>query len=603
MLETSDLYKELIRRPIRNACHLKVQFSIVEPDAKDNSTLSDNGHTYFSDLDRIETGLTAPTRQYGTFEDYFWVLDDSQEIPRIQEVEQLYQGFVSNELSNSEGVYDTPPEIVIDYGSEIFEMIGLTLNFDELSGDYATEMNIITYLNDEEVDNVIFKPTSVKYVILTPFNLHNKMVIKFLKSNEPYRRVRLSEIIYGIIKIYDTTQFNSLDNIMSASEDKEVSLVNKNLPKNDFSFTINNINNEFDTDNPTGISRFLTERQPITYWWGMEDDNGKVEWILGGNVLTTSEFDATFSNVSIPCTDRLTLMEDTYIKGLYRPEGITLYDLATEVLEWADLGTDENGEKMYYVDDILKEYTTIAPLPNDTGKACLQVIATAANCVLYIDRNGRIRIEPFNDTNTGYNLNFDLFLSEPPRTNLLNFVKDISSEYYTYSVETSTSQVGKLETNLVGTETLIINYSDATEVEATITGGTINSANYYTRCCELNVTAEGDITIVLNGKKLTNNPTNVTINLNPVGTNTSYVNPLITDYASCERLINFVANAIENRNVYESEFRGDPSIDVLDVVNSETKFTKSMNSVITATNIEYNGSFSGNIKFLKKDLT
>lgn len=603
MIETSDKYKELIGRPIRNACHLKVQFGIVEPDAEKNSTLSDNGHTYFSNLDRIEKGLELPTRQYGTFEDYFWVLDDSQEIPRTQDVEQLYQGFVGNKLSNSDGVYEDPTEITIDYGDNIFDMVGITLTFDELSGDYASEVNVLTYLDGEEVDNFIVNPTSPRIEIEKSLSLHNKMVLRFLKSNKPFRRVRLTEIVYGIIKIYDTTQYKKLDNIMRGGEEKEVSLVNKNLPKNDFSFTINNVNGEFDTDNPKGLSQFLTERQPITYWWGIEDDNGKVEWILGGNVLTTSEFDATFAEVTIPCTDRLSLMEDKYNKGLYRPDGITLYDLAVEVLEWANLGTDDKGEKMYYVDEVLKNYTTIAPLPDDTGKACLQVIATAGNCILYTDRNGKIRIEPFNDTNTGYDLNFDLFLSEPPRTNLLNFVKDISSEYYTYSVEDSVSQVGKLETNLVGTEILTIAYSDATEVEATITGGTINSATYYTRSCELEVMGEGDITIVLNGKKLTNNSTNVTINLNPIGTNTSYVNPLITDYDSCERLINFVANAIENRNVYESEFRGDPSIDVLDVVNSETKFTKVMNSVVTATSINYDGSFSGNIKFLKKDLT
>lgn len=603
MIETRDKYKELIRRPIRNACHLKVQFGIVEPDAEKNSTLSDNGHTYFSNLDRIEKGLELPTRQYGTFEDYFWVLDDSQEIPRRQDVEQLYQGFIGNKLSNSDGVYEDPTEITIDYGENPFDMIGITLTFDELSGDYASEVNILTYLDGEEVDNFMVRPTSPRIEIERPLSLHNKMVLRFLKSNKPYRRVRLMEIIYGIVKIYNTADYKDKSNIMSATEDKEISVVNKVLPKNDFSFVINNIDGEFDTDNPTGISRFLTERQPITYWWGIEDDDGEVEWILGGNVLSKSEFDANFTSVTIPCTDRLTLMGDKYNKGLYRPDGITLYDLAVEVLEWADLGTDEQGEKMYYVDDILKEYTTVAPLPNETGKSCLQIIATAANCLLYTDRYGKIIIKPMTNVSTGYELDYDLFLKEPPRTNLINIVKDISSEYYTYTVASNATQIAKLETKLTGTETLIISYNDATEVSATITGGTIDNAIYYAKSCELTVTGNGDITILVNGKKLEKNATNVTININPVGTNTTYVNPLITDYASCERLVNFVANAIENRNIYESEFRGDPSLDVLDIVNSETKFTKSMDSIITRLGIVYNGGFNGTVKFLKKDLT
>ena len=69
------------------------------------------------------------------------------------------------------------------------------------------------------------------------------------------------------------------------SEEREVSLVNKNLPTYNMSFEINNIYGDFDVDNPVGITSYLLENQSVVYYWGIENDDRSVEWIKDRNDL------------------------------------------------------------------------------------------------------------------------------------------------------------------------------------------------------------------------------------------------------------------------------------------------------------------------------
>ena len=166
-------------------------------------------------------------------------------------------------------------------------------------------------------------------------------------------------------------------------------------------------------------------------------------------------------------------------------------------------------------------------------------------------------------------------------------------------MESTVTQIASMDTTLNGTETLQVQYEDATEVTATITGGTLNSAVYYTKYCELNITATGAVSIKINGKKLVTTQTLVEQTFDITGKTAETENPLICSYEHCVQYIAYVANAIENRHIYDGKFRGDPTLDVGDRVNTETKFSQNMPSTLTKLTIDYKGSFDGNVKFTK----
>lgn len=130
----------------------------------------------------------------------------------------------------------------------------------------------------------------------------------------------------------------------------------------------------------------LAAKQPAKVEYGYELDSGSVEWILGDNLVlestpTTSDNQAIFTAV-----DNLFNLTGMFNKGLYRPAGISLYDLAKEVL-------DDAGVEHYSIDEHLKSIYTKAALPAATHRECLQIIANAGQCILYTDRRGYIKLE------------------------------------------------------------------------------------------------------------------------------------------------------------------------------------------------------------------
>ncbi|MCQ4833197.1 hypothetical protein NE473_30090, partial [Hungatella sp. SL.1.14] len=124
--------------------------------------------------------------------------------------------------------------------------------------------------------------------------------------------------------------------------------------------------------------------QEVKVLYGQELDNGTVEWLPGATVYLR-EWSADDEEMSFTATDRFESMDGTYYKGEYRSEGISLYDLAVDVLK--DAGVDS---RTYWLDNYLKDVSVCNPMPVVSHKEALQLIANAGRCILYQDRSGNI---------------------------------------------------------------------------------------------------------------------------------------------------------------------------------------------------------------------
>uniref|UniRef100_UPI0032606B1E hypothetical protein n=1 Tax=Clostridium sp. NkU-1 TaxID=1095009 RepID=UPI0032606B1E len=154
------------------------------------------------------------------------------------------------------------------------------------------------------------------------------------------------------------------------------------LPAIDFSLTVNNKNRAFDIENAESSVNFLEIGQDITVLYGQELDDGSVEWLPGATVQL-KEWSADDEQMEFSATDRFDGMDGTYYKGLYRPEGISLYDLTVDV--FSDAGVDF---RTYWIDPYLKSVKVVNPMPVVSHKEALQLIANAGRCILYQDREG-----------------------------------------------------------------------------------------------------------------------------------------------------------------------------------------------------------------------
>jgi hypothetical protein len=332
------------------------------------------------------------------------------------------------------------------------------------------------------------------------------------------------------------------------------------------------------------------ERQEIKARYGYKI-NDKTEWINGGTFYM-SEWDAEQNGMTANFTarDLLEYMRDNYYKGSYNPNGTSLYDLAVDVLTDADLPLDEDGSVKWIVDESLKNVYTVAPLPIDTHANCLQLIANAGGCVLYQDRDGILHIEKIVTTYTDYDISLFNSYSKPEVT-LSKPLKQVDVPCYSYNKSTELTELYKGTVNVKGTTDLFITYSEtATDVTASAIGGTINSSVFYGNLCILNITGNGNVSISVGGYPVVSSSVIVTTPSGLTGETITVDNPLIDTQDRASSIGVWVEQYMKNRMIISSEWRADPRLDALDIVDNENDY-KTNKVLMTSVNYEYNGVF------------
>lgn len=596
MFTVSNDYEMQMRKQTRNLSYMRVYFTIVDPQAIGYSTLIDNGHTYFSKLSDIELNKNIQGT-YSTFELDRFKLDGSQEIAKdIGYADYIYQGFVSSEVSDEFGVYNANPKITIDFGTNYLSFIGLTMTFDSITKDYPSELQIIAYKDSIEVFNSILNPTkSIDYLIEQNIPEHNVIEIIPLKSNKPYRRFRLENLLFGLKKSFES------DVLQKSTLTKEIDLISSKLPTFKFDFTFLDINREYDPENAIGVYKYMEAEQSVIFEYGYELDNGDIEWVRGGNTFTNGDIkvdnNASIPMVELKTTSRLALLKEVYNRGVYTGTPRTLYELATEVLTYANIPLDSQGNKAWYVDEVLKDYTTLIPLPKQPINVLLQLIANAGMCIIVIDRNGHIILKPLDTTLQDFKYTF-ADIKSPPLVNKYPELQGVDTSVFTINVDSNLTELGKFEITNANNTLYEFQYPMATNITSSLGSGLsiIGSPTYYANGCSM--VLSGDGSILINGNKITTIKNNIAVEFNVNGERCPIENSLITDYSHAIDYTNWIGNYISRRNEYTIEDRGFPEIDTGDKIKLDTLYNESVEVNILSSKINYNGAISGNTKLL-----
>lgn len=582
---------EQLKKPKRNLGFLKVKFNIVDPET--NPDLSSNSEEIFSSLDSIKESTIPQTKNYATLEKNFWILNDSQPIYGSEELEQTY---TSSYMSDKNCLFTDKACITLT-SSVYLTTLGLTMVFDSIDKNYAKRLNVKAYRDNTLIMNKDYTLNSYKKRLIFADNDElvrwNRIEIYFIESSLPYRRIRVNQLLFGIMEIYTD------ENIISAESKEKTTMINSELPTHTFKFTIDNMNKLFNPDNLEGWYRYILQQQPISYEWGYQLDDGTIEWILGGNMLLTGSVDIGENQVTFSTTSLINYLTKSYKKGVYNANGRSLYDLAVDVL------TDSNiDESQYNLWEGLKLLKTDAPLPKLEARQLLQIIATTGNCILFTNRENIINIQPFSYILSPYGMNYDFITSNPVvkvQSELHNAIIYINH----YSIDEAVSELFKNESlEITGTTKIEIEYDLATNVSATITGGTIISANYYGRYAVLEITNNSDepVSLKVLGNKINVSQTIDSKNYNDDGENIEYKNDLITQMVESSKevkLKEFIGNWYNNRNIYSFENRGDITKDTREILPIETDFSSSLIGYLIENNIKYDGAWAGNSVVVK----
>lgn len=497
-------------------------------------------------------------------------------------------GYIGNAISSSSGVFTTKPVVTINFSQVHSNLLsGVTITWGSAYDEYAVDFTVTAYNGEAVVaKQEIIGNTDVKSVVYMDIVDYDRITISVSKWCLPYRRARIEEILVGVEKTY------SKRDLFSFSHTQEVDPISSSLPKAEISFSIDNSDDSYNINNLNSLSKYLMERQEIKTRYGY-NIGGKTEWIDSGTFYI-SEWDAPQNGMTADFTarDLLEFMTGTYYKGLYNPNGVSLYDLAVSVLEDADLPLEDDGSVKWVIDERLKNIYTVAPLPMDTHANCLQLIANASESVLYQDRRGVLHLEKLVTSETDYSITpfnsyskSDITLSKP--------LKQVDVPYYSYNVSSELAELYKGVVTINGTTDVWITYSGtATNIEPWVTGGTLNSGTCYANGCKLNITANGEIRITVKGNTLESSSINVVTPSGITGETITVDNPLITSQDRAVAIGSWVEGYMKNRMVLNSEWRADPRLDALDVVDNENDYNTNK-VLMTTVKYKYNGAFRG----------
>ena len=586
MQNVSQKWKDNQKELLVSESEIELSLRITDPDAYEDATANANTEIFYSQTNDVVSGVDYTMTPTATLEQNLWVLDGNSKV--LDTSDYGTNRYASYYPCLNDKTFENNPVVSLSF-SQVFDKLlqGITIVWSTLWDEYAEEF-IVTAYNGETVvaTKTVTNNNTVKSIVYMDMLNYDSITIEIVKWSLSCRRARIEEVVIGIDKTYSKTDLFSYNHYQS------VNPLSAELPKVEMSFSISNVDNIYNPHNPDALSKYLIERQEIKVRYGYKIDD-KIEWIDGGRVYL-SEWDAPQDGITaeFKARDLLEFMQGTYYGGVYYPDGVSLYDLATDVLTDANLPLNNDGSVKWKIDESLKNIYTAAPLPIDTHANCLQLIANCGGCVFYQDRQGVLQMKPLEITETDYSIDYFNSYSKSNIT-LSKPIKDVRVGLYQYTTSTENTELYKGIVNISGTRELIITYSgSATNVIASISGGTLNNAVYYTNACRLTITANGEVAVTATGKSLQSVKSEISVYNADSGETITVDNVLITDIGRATVIGEWVRSYHANRMTLSSSWRADPRLDALDVVENENDYGTSK-VLMTEVKYDYNGAFKG----------
>lgn len=335
-------------------------------------------------------------------------------------------GWASSSISDGTGTFATPQQVTFSFASD-HSSIGLTISFDPVNGEYATDFTMTAYnASNAVIATYPFTGNTLAQVAAYgQLSNYRKVVITINKWSVPSRRARVAEVDFGIVKVY-TGELG----LVSMALTEEMDLTSGELPSPEFKFTVDNSSREFNILNPVGFYKSLQQKQQVIGEIGLAYDDGSIEWVPVGNYLLWEwQSDEGSLTSTFYARTQLDLMANVPYEKLTATTK-TLYQLAVDVFVMC-------GVTNYSIDTALQSITTNSIAEKTNCKDVLQMIALAGCANLFVTRTGIVTLKALPSVATEVDTVSMNDQYAEPRINLDKPVKQVDVSYWT-DINTST---------------------------------------------------------------------------------------------------------------------------------------------------------------------
>ena len=444
---------------------VKLKYGLFDVTAADDSTQACGDVQPFADVTVINTPdlddlVTYPCE---TIETNQWTLDGSKtEFPDSPKGENF--GLWSLQSSGDDGTFETPIVLTCTF-TKPHTTSGLTFIFKQDSNDYATRLLCQYY---DSSGNLVYEkkytPDSANYYADGLVEDYWKIVVTFYSTSLPRRYLKLSEIKYGAVKIFDD------DSIISAQILEEVDPTGAELSINTLEFTA--YTTDFQLLDPTGVYAALQQKQAVK----ATVDGAEMGVFFLDEPSSEDDDTTTFS-----CIDFVGVIDTTdFLGDIY--SGKTVSSLVSEIMTSAEVLESE-----YELDSSLADIVVSGYIPTCTHREALQQVAFAIGAVVDCSRGKSIRIYPASTAEAGTITHDEKF--DGHKVKMTTLVTGVEVTAHKYTIGTSNTTVYE-DTLGVGTHTVTFGspYANLSVSGATIVSSGANHA-------VLNVTAQGTVTV------------------------------------------------------------------------------------------------------------
>lgn len=353
-------------------CGLQVTFEMVDVDAAETAETAVSDACEMAQIMQTHDRTEHPSCRYASLEQDYWRLDGSFLLPEQEKLPLQQTGWWSDRISGADGVFDTPPVLRFSWNADQ-SSVGFTVCFDDAGEQHAARFRLRAYdADDVLLKDVLVENAADRCELDAPVEHYRTVTLEFLQTHVPHRRVRVTEVIFGLIKRF--TQ----ENTVSATLDYSFSPLGESLPTNELTLTVDNSDAAWNMANPKGVYAYLQQSQPLDVSLTIGADTV----YMGRFYFTTASAEDNAMTAKITANDRVYWLDS--VKCRLGSTGTwTLAQAVRAILESTGMDIP------FSIPEELGARVVRRALPKDGScRDALRLLAQAARCTCRMDRNG-----------------------------------------------------------------------------------------------------------------------------------------------------------------------------------------------------------------------
>lgn len=382
-------------------CSMNIVFELIDISAAETAVPSATDECIISKLEQTHNRQTEVSKKYATLENDYWMLDGTFLLPDENTIQEEETGWWSDQLSSSTGSFSSPPALEFEWDTN-HSSAGFVIYFDGASNEYAKRLRVRAYNSEgRQIKSKIVTAASCICEVDMAVENYRKISIEVLNTSKPFRRARISEVVFGFVKTFDNT------NIISSTLDYSLSDTAESLPTSELTLTIDNSDAAWNMGNPKGIYAYLQQTQPLD----VSIDIDGHSFSMGRFYFTKASAEDNAMTAKITANDKIYWLDKAKFYGGSDGEW-TLEQAINNVIATSEIDMEIS------LPQALKTRLVRAALPADcTCRSAIQLLAQSACCTCYIARDGKLT---FFDTLEyewcGEELSLDRVMSNPKIT-------------------------------------------------------------------------------------------------------------------------------------------------------------------------------------------